>query len=114
MKRNSVKSIAIGLLSMLLSFICLASFLIVPITAATAAKKDYEYKTDYKTTDRKPTYTETLNENNRLLKELTKKENVVLQKVRNEGKDWVSDTFKLLKSMKDSSDGDAEQARRLA
>ena len=108
MKRNSVKSIAIGLLSMLLSFICLASFLIVPITAATAAKKDYEYKTDYKTTDRKPTYTETLNENNRLLKELTKKENVVLQKVRNEGKDWVSDTFKLLKSMKDASDSDAE------
>ena len=103
MKRKSTRRLATAFLSLFLVFICLATVFAFPVTAAAASNNDYVYKTDYTTKDKKPTYTATLNENNKLLKELNKKENVVLKKVRNEGKDWVNDAFALANAIKNSS-----------
>ena len=106
MKRKSTRRLATVFLSLFLVCICLATVFAFPVSAAAASNSDYVYKTDYTTKDKKPTYTATLNENNRLLKELNKKENKVLQKVRSEGKDWVNDGFAILEAMQNSSSED--------
>lgn len=108
MKRKSTRRLATVFLSLFLVCICLATLFVFPVSAAAASNNDYVYRTDYTTKDRKPTYTATLNENNKLLKELNKKENVVLKKVRNEGKDWVNDAFALANAIKNSSGGDVD------
>lgn len=101
MKRKYIRRITNIFLSMLLMCICLVSVFAISVTAA--SHSGYEYKTNYTTTDKKPTYTATLNENNKLLKQLNKKENKILKKVKNEGKDWVNDAFKLTAAIKNSS-----------
>lgn len=108
MKRKSTRRLATVFLSLFLVCICLATVFAFPVTAAAASNDDYVYKTDYTTNDKKPTYTATLNENNKLLKELNKKENVVLKKVRNEGKDWVTDAFALANAIKNFSGEDVD------
>ena len=108
MKRKSTRRLATVFLSLFLVCICLATVFAFPVSAAAASNNDYVYKTDYTTKDKKPTYTATLNENNKLLKELNKKENVVLKKVRNEGKDWVNDAFALANAIKNSSGEDVD------
>lgn len=108
MKRKSIRGLATAFLSLFLVCICLATVFAFPVSAAAASNGDYVYKTDYTTKDKKPTYTATLNENNKLLKELNKKENVVLKKVRNEGKDWVNDAFALANAIKNSSGEDVD------
>lgn len=108
MKRKSTRKLATVFLSLFLVCICLATVFVFPVSAAAVSNSDYVYKTDYTTKDKKPTYTATLNENNKLLKELNKKENVVLKKVRNEGKDWVNDAFALANAIKNSSGEDVD------
>ena len=106
MKRKSTRRLATVFLSLFLVCICLATVFAFPVSAAATSNSDYVRKTDYTTKDKKPTYTATLNENNRLLNELNKKENKVLQKVRSEGKDWVNDGFAILEAMQNSSSED--------
>ena len=77
MKRKSTRRLATAFLSLFLVCICLATVFAFPVTAAAASNNDYVYKTDYTTKDKKPTYTATLNENNKLLKELNKKEPIL-------------------------------------
>ena len=103
MKRKSIRTLTTVFLSLFLVCVCLASVCVFPVTAAADSNNVYVYKTDYTTKDKKPTYTATLNENNRLLKQLNKKENKVLKKVKNEGKDWVNDAFSLANAIKNSS-----------
>lgn len=108
MKRKNARRLATVFLSLFLVCICLVTVFAFPVSAAAASNNDYVYKTDYTTKDKKPTYTATLNENNKLLKELNKKENVVLKKVRNEGKGWVNDAFALANAIKNSSGEDVD------
>lgn len=104
MKRKNIRRLTTAFLSLFLVCVCLATVFAFPVSAAAASNGDYVYKTDYTTKDKKPTYTATLNENNKLLKELNKKENKVLKKVRSEGKDWVNYTFSIAEAIQNSSD----------
>lgn len=103
MKRKSTRRFATVFLSLFLVCICISTVIAVPASAATASQKD-EFKNDYTTTDPKPTYTETLNKNNELLGKLSKEENAVLKKIKTVDKEWVSEGFALLDSIRESSE----------
>lgn len=104
MRRNLLCKL---ILSVLLIFVTTSAVICfnpnyVQVVAAPDKNKN-EDKTKKK--EKKPTYTETLKENNELLKQLNKKQNKVLEKVKNEGKDWVKDAFAII-DMLQSDDPD--------
>ncbi len=108
MKRKS--SFSAVIVSMILVCILLVSSLALPAAAANKPSSKDEFKTDYTTKDKKPTYTATLNKNNELLKKLTetKKENKVLKKVKDEGVDWINLTDSTIKCFKNLDSGEAD------
>ena len=116
MKTN--RKIVIGLIAFVLALACVFaalsfSTLAYAAKAKTPAPDASIKKEDYKTTDRKPTYTATLNENNKLLKTLEekingqngKKENKALSFTKKYGGDIVNQTFSVLNMIKKGSSG---------
>lgn len=105
------KRISICVIAFIMVFACFLSFMpfaTVAYAASTPAPSASVRKDDYKTTDRKPTYTATLNENNKLLKGLEekldgKKENKVLSFSKKYGKDVIDGTFSIIDAIKNSS-----------
>lgn len=106
MKRKNIKKFTLLFLTLFLICICILTFSTVSVNAT-----EEEFKTDYKTTDKKPTYTETLNKNNELLKKLTKEEtrkDKVLKKIKSDGKDWVNNTVNVISAIQNSSGEDPD------
>lgn len=90
MKVKGIKKILIGTLSIVLAITCFLGTNIVPNVAfAKTASSSTILKTDYKTTDPKPTYTDTLNKTYDCLNKLNKKENKTLKKAKEAGKKEV-------------------------
>lgn len=110
------KRISIYVTAFIMVFACFLSLMLfatVAYAASTPAPSASVRKEDYLTTDRKPTYTATLNENNKLLKDLDeklngqngKKENKVLSFSKKYGKDVIDGTFSVINAIKNSSNG---------
>ena len=112
MKTKKTTRIATVLLSLLLAFVCFASSVCaIPITATAASNN--KSKPTYTDTLNKNNeliskYTETLEKNSELLEKLDKKENKALKQVKENGKNWVSLAFDVVKSAINAS-GDDEQ-----
>lgn len=78
MRAQKSKRIAVGIIAFLMAAACLFGVMstsTVAYAASSPASSASVRKTDYKTTERKPTYTATLNENNILLKSIEEKLN---------------------------------------
>ena len=113
MRTQKSKRIAVGIIAFLMALICffgVMSFSTVAYAASSPAPSASVRKTDYKTTERKPTYTATLNENNIMLKSLEeklngKKENKALSFTKKYGEDIVNKTFSTIELIQKSSNG---------
>ncbi|MBQ3019472.1 MAG: InlB B-repeat-containing protein [Clostridia bacterium] len=113
MKRKSTKRIATVCLSLFLACICLATVFAFPIKASAAGNNygsiNINNSTSINTTigiTNTNTTIQIININNNLLKE-AKKENAVLRYVKDNGRDWVSESMSIIKAVKDSN-GDVD------
>ena len=116
MTAKNIKKLVIGITACIMTLACVFSVMSFPESvhaASSPAPSASIKKTDYKTTDRKPTYTDTLNENNELLLELEKKlngqngekENKALSFTKKYGEDIIDKTVSFLSLLKKSSSG---------
>ncbi len=117
MKAKEIRRITIVVIAFVMVIACLWGALLsvttIAYAATTPAPSASARKTDYITTDRKPTYTDTLNENNRLLQVLEEKingnkenkENKVLSFSKKYGKDIIDETFSILNTIKRAAEG---------
>lgn len=113
MNIKRIKVVTTGIVAFLMVLMCFFSLMLFSSSASSTAPSASVRKTDYKTTERKPTYTATLNENNKLLKNLEeklngengKKENKFLSFTKDYGKDIIDETTSMISLLKKSFQG---------
>lgn len=114
MKVKGIKKILIGILSIFLIVTCFLGISTMPGVAYASSSSSVVV---YSTTDKKPTYTATLNENNILLKEIEdklngvdgKKENKVLANVRKYDTKYAEAIDLIFKVYKNAKDGSSSE-----